>query len=53
MNILLSIKEQNPRLLRGGSFNNQPALVRSADRYWIAPSNRSTRLGFRPSRTYH
>ena len=53
MKILLSIKEQNPRLLRGGSFRDQPAFVRSADRYWLVPSYRSHRLGFRPSRTYH
>ena len=33
MNILLSIKEQRTRLLRGGSFCNLPANVRSANRY--------------------
>ena len=53
MNILLSIKEQNPRLLRGGSFGNRPADVRSANRSRDAPSDRSTDYGFRPSRTYH
>ncbi|MFI5457551.1 MAG: formylglycine-generating enzyme family protein [Isosphaerales bacterium] len=47
-----SINERNPRLLRGGSFIDPPAVVRSAIRYWFAPSNRLTILGFRPSRTY-
>jgi len=32
MNILLSMEEQNPRLLRGGSFGYLPANVRSAYR---------------------
>ena len=53
MNILLSINEQSPRLLRGGSFDIQPANVRSAYRYWYAPSYRHTYLGFRPSRAYN
>src|SRR5271157_4777174 len=53
MNILLSIKEQNPRLLRGGTFDNRPAYVRSAYRNGSAPSYRITVSGFRPSRTYH
>ena len=42
MNILLSINEQNPRLLRGGAFNDLPAGVRSAFRGRNAPSYRST-----------
>jgi formylglycine-generating enzyme required for sulfatase activity len=45
--------EKDPRLLRGGSFGNLPALVRSANRDWGAPSLRGTNGGFRPSRTYH
>jgi formylglycine-generating enzyme required for sulfatase activity len=45
------INEQKPRLLRGGSFLNQPANVRSAYRNWYAPANRSAYGGFRPSRT--
>ena len=53
MNILLSINEKNPRLLRGGAFFYQPAVVRSAYRFRYAPSNRIICLGFRPSRTYH
>ena len=46
------IKESDPRLLRGGAFDNPPALVRSAFRYWDAPASRVTSNGFRPSRTY-
>ena len=53
MNILLSINEQNPRLLRGGTFINLPAFVRSAYRVRDAPSYRDINFGFRPSRTYH
>jgi formylglycine-generating enzyme required for sulfatase activity len=46
------ITEKNPRIVRGGSFNDLPALVRSADRNWNAPANRFSNAGFRPSRTY-
>ena len=46
------VKGSDPRLLRGGTFNNRPANVRSANRNWGAPSNRLTNGGFRPSRTY-
>ena len=53
MNISESIIEKNPRILRGGSFDNRPAYVRSAFRGWCAPSNRNIDVGFRPSRTYH
>ena len=52
INILLSIKEQNPRLLRGGTFYGPPARVRSAYRDRIAPSLRYANYGFRPSRTW-
>ena len=41
-----------PRVLRGGSFDDRPALVRSAYRIWLAPSYGTASLGFRPSRTY-
>jgi len=51
-NILLSINEKYPRLLRGGSFIHPPANVRSASRHRYAPANRSASLGFRLSRTY-
>ncbi len=47
------ISEKTPRLLRGGSFNNLPANVRSAHRNRNAPAYRSYNIGFRPSRTYH
>jgi formylglycine-generating enzyme required for sulfatase activity len=47
-----SIDAINPRLLRGVSFNNPPALVRSAYRNWYAPSYRLSSYGFRPSRTW-
>ena len=53
INISESIVEKNPRLLRGGTFNDRPALVRSAYRSGDAPSYRDTNIGFRPSRTYH
>ena len=46
-----SVNEKNPRLLRGGSFYNQPALVRSASRGWNAPAFRNSFVGFRPSKT--
>ena len=42
----------NNRLLRGGSFDDRPAVVRSAFRIWVAPANRFAGYGFRPSRTY-
>jgi iron(II)-dependent oxidoreductase len=52
MNILSSIKEQNPRLLRGGAFGDEPAFVHSANRDWDPPSNRVIYNGFRLARTY-
>jgi len=52
INITESINEKNPRLLRGGAFNNVPADVRSASRVWNAPAYRNTLNGFRPARTY-
>ena len=50
--ILLSIKEQNPRFLRGGAFFLQPASVRSANRGWKKPSDRDVGYGIRLARTY-
>jgi len=47
------VNEKNPRLLRGGAFNIQPAVVRSAFRIRFTPATRYINLGFRPSRTYH
>jgi formylglycine-generating enzyme required for sulfatase activity len=43
---------ENPRLLRGGSFYNHPANVRSARRTRNAPSYLDSLNGFRPARTY-
>ncbi len=43
-----SIKEIDPRLLRGGSFDYLPAIVRSAFRIWNRPSNRCHLLRFPP-----
>jgi len=53
-NIMLpeTVHDRNPRLLRGGSFSNQPAYVRSAVRGRNTPSIRSPNSGFRPARTY-
>jgi formylglycine-generating enzyme required for sulfatase activity len=53
INISSSIMEKYPRVMRGGSFDDQPALVRSAYRSWIAPAYRNSYIGFRPSRTYY
>jgi formylglycine-generating enzyme required for sulfatase activity len=40
------------RVLRGGSYSNEPVSVRSASRYWFAPSVRSFFSGgFRLTRT--
>ena len=41
------------RLLRGGSFLNQAALVRSAYRAYNQPDSRLYNVGFRPARTYN
>jgi formylglycine-generating enzyme required for sulfatase activity len=38
-------------LLRGGSFNNQPANVRSANRNNNRADNRNNNIGFRVSST--
>jgi formylglycine-generating enzyme required for sulfatase activity len=47
------IIEKNPRVLRGGTFVNRPAIVRSAYRLWDAPSGRYTLSGFRICRSYY
>jgi formylglycine-generating enzyme required for sulfatase activity/tetratricopeptide (TPR) repeat protein len=49
---LSPVKQNNPRLLRGGAFSYHPALVRCASRYRNAPSYRSSVSGFRLARTY-
>ena len=41
----------NRRILRGGSWDNRPWLLGSANRYWYLTGNRSSGLGFRVART--
>jgi serine/threonine-protein kinase len=36
-----------PRVIRGGSWSNYPGFLRSAYRYWGAPTNRNNIVGFR------
>jgi serine/threonine protein kinase/formylglycine-generating enzyme required for sulfatase activity/tetratricopeptide (TPR) repeat protein len=48
----LSIEDVNPLLMRGGTFLDRPAYVRSAHCIWNAPSNRYVNHGFRLARTY-
>ena len=43
--------DKTPRILRGGSFNNPAAVVRSAYRYWVPPAYPYFFDGFRPART--
>jgi len=42
---------RDARVLRGGSWDFGPDLVRSAFRYWFAPGSRLDSSGFRPART--
>jgi formylglycine-generating enzyme required for sulfatase activity len=53
LDISTYVNNRNLRLLRGGAFYGPPAYVRSAFRFWSAPSYRSTNNGFRPARTYY
>ena len=39
------------RVLRGGSWINEPGLVRSANRYWFTTGVRDSFIGFRVART--
>ena len=52
INVLEYLNDKYPRRLRGGSFNFQPAGVRSADRFRVVPASHLIYYGFRPSRTY-
>ncbi len=52
LNDIEYINDKTARIVRGGSFDDLPAFVRSALRLWNAPSYRNTLYGFRPSRTY-
>ncbi|MFM7110674.1 MAG: formylglycine-generating enzyme family protein, partial [Planctomycetota bacterium] len=48
----LAINSVLKRLLRGGSFNSRPTLLRSADRYNDVPAIRNSDVfGFRLART--
>jgi formylglycine-generating enzyme required for sulfatase activity len=49
---LTYVYNKNNRILRGGSFSDVPAIVRSAVNSGFAPSSRYAAFGFRPSRTY-
>jgi formylglycine-generating enzyme required for sulfatase activity len=49
---ILSINNQNSRVLRGGSFSGRASNARSANRLDIVPSLRSIDSGFRAARTF-
>jgi eukaryotic-like serine/threonine-protein kinase len=49
---ILSISSTISRVLRGGSFVVLPVYVRSANRNWNAPPDRTSNVGFRPARTF-
>jgi formylglycine-generating enzyme required for sulfatase activity len=53
INIIEYINEKDHRLLRGGAFTYQPAILRSAFRGRYAPAHHSFSTGFRPARTYY
>ncbi len=50
---ITSYIQESSRILRGGTFTDQPATVRSAFRYRDAPAYRNANYGFRPSKTCH
>ena len=47
----LKVIDSKFRALRGGSYSNQPANVRSASRFGYGPDYRYMNFGFRPART--
>jgi len=53
INVYELLNDKNPRILRGASFGDRPAGVRSAERNWMTPAYRGLYNGFRPFRTYH
>ncbi len=44
------VSNKTDRVLRGGGFNNQPSLTRSANRNNFAPATRDDAVGLRPAR---
>ena len=46
-----TVGEETNRVLRGGSWCNGPAYLRSADRFRFSPDDRSSNVGFRLVRT--
>jgi formylglycine-generating enzyme required for sulfatase activity/tetratricopeptide (TPR) repeat protein len=46
-----TVADKIPRVLRGGTFGNQPATVHSANRSPITPASRNSVFGFRLVRT--
>jgi formylglycine-generating enzyme required for sulfatase activity len=38
------------RVLRGGAWDEPPAVLRSAERFWQGPANRSSNVGLRVAR---
>jgi formylglycine-generating enzyme required for sulfatase activity len=48
-----AVRNNDGRLLRGGSFLGHTSVVRSAFRNFYQPSDRLDNIGFRPSRTYN
>jgi len=47
-----AVADDRLRVLRGGSFNDQPSGVRCAARQKDPPGTRSTTIGFRVARSY-
>ena len=47
----LKVVDSKFRSLRGGSYSDQPANVRSASRFGYGPEYRYMNFGFRPART--
>ncbi len=39
------------RVVRGGAWDDPPAVLRSAARFWLGPSNRNNNIGLRVART--
>jgi formylglycine-generating enzyme required for sulfatase activity len=48
----LTSGDKSKRVLRGGSWNNEPRSLRSADRLRYTPVNRNYDVGFRLARTF-